>query len=323
MSTVNRWRILLYVVMALAGILALHGFASSSSSSSSTSRVRQRRDLLIADDDDSQLGNGAGADGSQEAVDVDALIAQEQAAKEGLDEVQHWENAIWDKEENGQNLTQEDKDVLDSLEGEANVLMNIEVGTKQELEDLKAQGGGNVGSATTDPPIVTQQEEVENEEDVFDELAEAPTASQRTQAPTASQRTQAPTELVYTPADDDPIVDKETNYDPVDDDPILDEDEEIVEQVEKELAKQEKVARTAGGFGFVIAICAMIFTAHQMSENPDGIFARYVPVPSVVDFSRTGVCVLGGGALFPHSHKSFVATASVDSQSPWQVSSSR
>lgn len=55
------------------------------------------------------------------------------------------------------------------------------------------------------------------------------------------------------------------------------EDESLVkevEEVEEELEHEEKVARTAGGFGFVFAIGAMIFTAHQMSENPDGIFAR-------------------------------------------------
>ena len=70
-----------------------------------------------------------------------------------------------------------------------------------------------------------------------------------------------------------PSTQQET-YKPSDDDPIAMEEEEMVDQVEKELAKQEKVARRAGGFGIILAIGAMIFTAHQMSENPDGFYAR-------------------------------------------------
>ena len=93
--------------------------------------------------------------------------------------------------------------------------------------------------------------------------------------PITTQPTAVPT--VHSPTTDDAVpVGEAEVYSPADDDPISDKDFEIVEEVESQLAKQEKVARTAGGFGFVLAICAMIFTAHQMSENPDGIFARYV-----------------------------------------------
>jgi hypothetical protein len=53
-----------------------------------------------------------------------------------------------------------------------------------------------------------------------------------------------------------------------------DETDEIEEELEEELVREKKVARGIGGFGFVFAVCFMIFTAHQMSENPDGIFAR-------------------------------------------------
>ena len=58
-----------------------------------------------------------------------------------------------------------------------------------------------------------------------------------------------------------------------DDDPLAIEDEELVEEVKEELKHEETVAKTAGGFGFVLAVFGMIFTAHQMSENPDGFFA--------------------------------------------------
>jgi hypothetical protein len=64
-------------------------------------------------------------------------------------------------------------------------------------------------------------------------------------------------------------------YKPGDDDPIQKQDaaDEEVQELEQELNKEEKVARRAGGLGIFIGIVAMVFTAHQMSENPDGIYA--------------------------------------------------
>jgi len=50
------------------------------------------------------------------------------------------------------------------------------------------------------------------------------------------------------------------------------EQEELEKEakLEKELVREEREVRRIGGFGVLLAILAMIFTAHQMSENPDG-----------------------------------------------------
>ena len=122
--------------------------------------------------------------------------------------------------------------------------------------------------APTDPPV-TPPPPVPSP--VASPVAEPTVAPVPVTPPTKPPRKPS-TPPITSPPTEAPTV----HYDPVDDDPITDKDFEIVEEVENQLAKQEKVARTAGGFGFVLAICAMIFTAHQMSENPDGIFARYV-----------------------------------------------
>ena len=49
--------------------------------------------------------------------------------------------------------------------------------------------------------------------------------------------------------------------------------EKEVEDEEEEIREVENEAKTAGGFGIALAFLGMIFTAHQMSENPDGIYA--------------------------------------------------
>ena len=40
-----------------------------------------------------------------------------------------------------------------------------------------------------------------------------------------------------------------------------------------EVEAEEKAAKKVGGWAVVIAIFGMIFTAWQVSENPDGVFA--------------------------------------------------
>lgn len=50
-------------------------------------------------------------------------------------------------------------------------------------------------------------------------------------------------------------------------------EKEKEEFLEEELVREEREVRRIGGFGVFLAIVAMVFTAHQMSENPDGIYA--------------------------------------------------
>lgn len=50
-------------------------------------------------------------------------------------------------------------------------------------------------------------------------------------------------------------------------------EEDDLETIEKELEDEERMVREVGGYGAVLAIIAMIFTAWQMNDNPDGIFA--------------------------------------------------
>ena len=48
---------------------------------------------------------------------------------------------------------------------------------------------------------------------------------------------------------------------------------EVEEAVEKELQEEERKVKVLSASGVLLGIMAMIFTAYQMSENPDGIYA--------------------------------------------------
>jgi hypothetical protein len=63
---------------------------------------------------------------------------------------------------------------------------------------------------------------------------------------------------------------KETDQIETIEDDLVARDDDVLEE---ELKEEETTAKVFGGFGFLIAIVAMVFTAYQMSENPDGIYA--------------------------------------------------
>jgi len=113
-----------------------------------------------------------------------------------------------------------------------------------------------------------------------------------------------------------PPTDKPTSkYNAIQDeyDPIKAEDEK--EELESELKQEEKVARRAGGLGIFFGVIAMIFTAHQMSENPDGIYASVcrlaITISSVVIKIVCMPCrkLIGGGNGNPYSGHMPISTS--------------
>jgi myosin heavy subunit len=67
-------------------------------------------------------------------------------------------------------------------------------------------------------------------------------------------------------------------------------EEEEVQELETALKQEEKVARQAGGLGIFLGIVAMIFTAHQMSDNPDGIYASICRL--AITISSVGIKIM-------------------------------
>jgi len=72
-------------------------------------------------------------------------------------------------------------------------------------------------------------------------------------------------------------------------DEILAEEGEV-QELETALKQEEKVARQAGGLGIFLGIVAMIFTAYQMSDNPDGIYASICRL--AITISSVGIKIM-------------------------------
>lgn len=208
--------------------------------------------------------------------DPETLDEEEEELEDELEDLEEEEFDIEEEEvEAEEELVTLYKD--DELLGDAVDPENVE--EEEELQDELEELDMELDEVHDEEDVVVDEiDDVETEkledgeQDVPDPIAE----QEETDAPeTTKTPTSPPTE-----AEDEPA-----EYTPKARDPIQVQDEEIVEQVEEELAKEQKVAREAGGFGFFLAIGAMIFTAHQMSENPDGLYARYgQPMVEVVSF---------------------------------------
>jgi hypothetical protein len=131
----------------------------------------------------------------------------------------------------------------------------------EELGDIEKEFGGSEESETEELEDIEEEfggDETGNEEEETS-ISIKPTATP-VAAPTGN-----PTATPYTKTNDD--------FDPVKAEDEKYAEEEEVQELETELKQEERVARQAGGLGIFFGILAMIFTAHQMSENPDGIYA--------------------------------------------------
>lgn len=203
------------------------------------------------------LGKGVTSKPTSEPKDEQGIQEEKEALEEELTEVQH------EVEEIKEEVKDLDGDDIGEALDLADELMDLEEEEAEMMEQAEELGDEKVVNQIEGLEHVEQGIE-QNVEDVlveeFDGDGEVLTSSN-------------------VETNDDNIISKTTEsevqeeFKPADDDPIALEEEEMVDLVEKELAKQEKVARRAGGFGIVLAIGAMIFTAHQMSENPDGFYA--------------------------------------------------
>ena len=177
-----------------------------------------------------------------------------------------------------------ENDETEELEGIEKEFGGTESET-EELEDIEKEFGGSENDETEELEDIEKEfggseSETEELEDIEEEFGGDETGNEEEEASVAIEPTEVPepenkppiaaptgnpTKKPYTKTNDD--------FDPVKAEDEKHAEEEEVQELETELKQEERVARQAGGLGIFLGILAMVFTAHQMSENPDGIYA--------------------------------------------------
>lgn len=213
---------------------------------------------------------------------------EESEWEEGENEIQdpqeEYDESEWeDEDEEQQDIDEDPQEEYDESEWEEEEEQQEinEEETQEEYDESEWEDEENdevlkkPKSENNDP----EQDELEYENDVD---PESKSEELETTAPYTSPEafeTKAP----YLPNDHKEVVTKAPyvpKKDETVDEIVTSEDVEIVEmeeeleEAEEELEEEEREVRRIGGFGVVLAVVAMVFTAYQMSENPDGIYAR-------------------------------------------------
>mmetsp|Transcript_45725 Transcript_45725/g.51163 ORF Transcript_45725/g.51163 Transcript_45725/m.51163 type:complete len:428 (+) Transcript_45725:145-1428(+) len=247
-------------------------------------------DSKIYDNDKSTNSNISATGNAEQEVEVEENVKEqgetkkgELSATEGKGEKQQEEKVttsetkeVEKEEDAASSSAKEDTKPKSEASNEGKEERNENKGdtseNNDEIEKQSASKEGTItnegGSSSTIKDENTHTEEQKEDVDDNEEIKEKETITNKpvtvppTQSPVRSP-TDKPTEKTYVPNDEDPIKEEDE----------MDAEEEEVQELETELKQEEKVARQAGGLGIFLGIVAMILTAHQMSENPDGIVA--------------------------------------------------
>jgi len=226
--------------------------------------------------------NGVLENKTEELENIEKTFDNKNEVSENeTEELENIEKAFDNENEVSENETEELENIEKSFDNENEVSEN----ETEELENVEKKNGWDNKSKTgnseekqstsTAEETGTTGNEEKDQEIGKEEEKEIPTTSNPTESPTPETKpsthfpvespSEKPTAKPYTTTNDE--------YDPITAEDEKHAEEEEVQELETELKQEEKVARRAGGLGIFLGIVAMIFTAHQMSENPDGIYA--------------------------------------------------
>jgi len=218
-------------------------------------------------------GNGVSSITSTGKLNLRGGIESQQRQKDlGLVSHASTSGRYLEADEEGDVVKQEEDEVVaEATEELENIEREIDGENEDEtneLEDIENEFEGE-GAAETEvaeenqPPLTPEDatEDIIEEEEQAVEIAEEESP---VEAPVEAP-TMKPTAKSYVTTNDE--------FDPIKAEDEKHAEEEEVQELETELKQEEIVARRAGGLGIFLGILAMIFTAHQMSENPDGIYA--------------------------------------------------
>ena len=201
----------------------------------------------------------------------------------------------------------DETETLENIEKEFSGEEEAEEKETEELEKIEEEFEGENTESTQEEQPTEETETVDNAEEEEESETSVPEPVVAPTSPPVAAPTAKPAPKPYQ---------KDDGFDPVKAEDEKHAEEEELQELETELKQEEKVARQAGGLGLVFGILAMIFTAHQMSENPDGIYASVcrlaITISSVVVKIICMPCrkVLGvGGSGNPYSGHMPISTS--------------
>eukprot|EP00533_Pseudo-nitzschia_delicatissima_P011255 CAMPEP_0197283004 /NCGR_PEP_ID=MMETSP1432-20130617/24711_1 /TAXON_ID=44447 /ORGANISM="Pseudo-nitzschia delicatissima, Strain UNC1205" /LENGTH=337 /DNA_ID=CAMNT_0042749985 /DNA_START=146 /DNA_END=1160 /DNA_ORIENTATION=- len=201
----------------------------------------------------------------------------------------------------------DETETLENIEKEFSGEEEAEEKETEELEKIEEEFEGENTESTREEQPTEETETVDNAEEEEENETSVPEPVVTPTSPPVAAPTAKPALKPYQ---------KDDGFDPVKAEDEKHAEEEELQELETELKQEEKVARQAGGLGLVFGILAMIFTAHQMSENPDGIYASVcrlaITISSVVVKIICMPCrkVLGvGGSGNPYSGHMPISTS--------------
>jgi len=215
--------------------------------------------------------------------------------------------SLHDEDDDDDDDDVDETETLENIEKEFSGEEEAEEKETEELEKIEEEFEGENTESTREEQPTEETETVDNAEEEEENETSVPEPVVTPTSPPVAAPTAKPALKPYQ---------KDDGFDPVKAEDEKHAEEEELQELETELKQEEKVARQAGGLGLVFGILAMIFTAHQMSENPDGIYASVcrlaITISSVVVKIICMPCrkVLGvGGSGNPYSGHMPISTS--------------
>jgi len=253
-------RQILVGISCLLALLSTNGIHADASVSETAQRPNLRRSLQPTQSQDAMQ--------QQQHIAVRSLDEESGNETDELESIEKEFSGETAETESSENETESETEKLEQIEEE------FDGGDDNNNKEEKSEVAKEEEEATA-----AEEETPDTEEEVVEEEAETETETKTTDVPTVAPvpaPVVAPTEkpVVAPTAKPTPKpYEKDDGYDPIQAEDEKHAEEEEVQELQTELKQEEKVARRAGGLGIFFGILAMIFTAHQMSENPDGIYA--------------------------------------------------
>lgn len=294
-------------------------------------------EVINEDDDDAPQEDdlvalhAASDDDDEKVVELDDLVPPE----DDSEAVELVDEDVVPPEEDDSEANGEVVDAIEAVEeeqeddGDGDDLAPEPINDADDAEEAEAQGMDDqvppeddaTEQTTPEPTTATTDDAIAAEHDAVSDLTDPPT-----DPPTKPPRhktpppTNPPTSPPQERDENDDVNPKEDDFVARTDDAAPEQhvDDDLATFEEQELEQEEKEAFRLGGLGFILTLVAMIFTAHQVSENPDGIYASICRLIITITGCALKIVVMPVRSVFGgRYHGSHMPVSTMDYREPY------